>query len=60
MEIKSGIDAKIIPDGEAAPLNGFPDYGLDLSKAKNIGYDFSHIDSHLYGLLDKHIAAATP
>jgi len=58
VETKTGNEAIIMPDGEPAPFNGFPNYGLDLSKARNIGYDFSYLEQCLYDLLDKYIESA--
>ncbi|MCL1820155.1 MAG: NAD-dependent epimerase/dehydratase family protein [Oscillospiraceae bacterium] len=58
VEKESGIKAIISTNGECASFNGFPDYGLNLSKAKNIGYDFPQLDSCLYSLLNKYIEIA--
>lgn len=58
VENKSGIKAIITSDGDSASFNGFPSYGMDLSRAKNIGYDFPQLDSYLCSLLDKYIDTA--
>ncbi|MCL2204815.1 MAG: NAD-dependent epimerase/dehydratase family protein [Defluviitaleaceae bacterium] len=59
VEAKTGIEAIILADGEVASFNGFPDYSLDLSKARSIGYHFPQLDTHLYTLLDKYVENAT-
>jgi len=58
VESKSGVKAIISPEGEAAPLNGFPDYGVDLTVAKKLGYKFPEIIPQLHNLLDKYICDA--
>jgi len=56
VEAKSSIKALITDKGEAAPLNGFPDYGLDLSLAEKNGYKFHDLRTRLYELLDKYVS----
>jgi len=58
VERKSGVKAILAQDGDAAALNGFPDYGLDLNLAKQIGYTFADVKEPLYGLLDSYIETA--
>jgi len=58
VEQKSGVKAILSADGEVATLNGFPDYGLDLSAANRAGYTFADIKSPLYALLDSYIKVA--
>jgi len=58
VERKSGVNAILTPDGDAASFNGFGDYGLDLSLARQIGYDFPEINTPLYKLLDDYITTA--
>jgi len=58
VEAKSGAKAFITDSGEAAPLNGFPNYGLDLSLAEKNGYEFHSLHTCLYELLDKYISMA--
>lgn len=58
MEAKSGVKMLLSDAGEAAPLNGFPDYGLDLSLAEKHGYEFHNLYTRLYELLDKYIDVA--
>jgi len=59
VEEKSGNKALLNPDAEPAPLNGFPDYGLDLNKAASLGYNFPKLDTALHALLDHYIIEAT-
>ena len=56
VENKANTKAILSEEGENAPFNGFPDYGLDLSKATEIGYDFPNLDMRLFDLLDKFIS----
>jgi len=58
VEQKSGVKAILAQDGEDATLNGFPDYGLDLSLANQIGYAFADIKKPLYSLLNSYIEIA--
>ncbi|MCL2361985.1 MAG: NUDIX domain-containing protein [Defluviitaleaceae bacterium] len=58
VEGTSSQKAIILNEGENAPLNGFPDYGLDLSRAKQIGYEFADLKPLLNSLLDSYIKLA--
>jgi len=54
----AGRKAIICSEGEPAPLNGFPDYGLDLSLAEKIGYNFPALEPSLTDLLKSYVATA--
>ncbi|MCL2854486.1 MAG: NAD-dependent epimerase/dehydratase family protein [Defluviitaleaceae bacterium] len=58
VENKCGVNAIISDDGAQAPFNGFPDYGLDLEKAEQIGYTFPSLNTPLHNLLDRYIKIA--
>jgi len=58
VERKTGAKAIISCNGDVAPLNGFPDYGVDLSKAKGIGYEVSELKSSFFSLLDSYVKIA--
>jgi len=51
IEEKSARKAVLSDTGEPAPLNGFPDYSLDLSKAEALGFHFEETRTHLHRLL---------
>jgi nucleoside-diphosphate-sugar epimerase len=59
VENKAAAKAVISEKGEQAPLNGFPDYGLNLEEATRMGYTFPALAGQLYNLLDKYIEIAT-
>ncbi len=58
IENKTGIKAILSNDGENAPYNGTPTYSLNLQKAEKIGFNFSHLNTWLYELIDIYIATA--
>jgi len=58
VENKTGIEAIISNEGENASFNGFPDYGLDLSRAEQLGYMFPSLKTQLHNLLDYYIHIA--
>lgn len=58
VENRSGVKAVLSEVGEKAAFNGFPDYGLDLSRAAGIGYEFPNLDDQMHNLLNKYIDIA--
>lgn len=56
VEKKTGKRAVLSEKGEPAPYNGTPDYLINTDKAAALGYNFSHINSFIYDLLDYYIA----
>lgn len=58
VETITGKQAILSENGEASPRNGKIDYSLNTSLAKNLGFQFSHIKSYIYDLLDMYIELA--
>ena len=53
IEDKTGNKAIISDKGDAAPYNGAKTHSMVLDKAKGLGFEFSTVDSWIYGLLDR-------
>lgn len=53
IEDKTGNKAIIYDNGDAAPYNGAKTHSMVLDKAKGLGFEFSAVDSWIYGLLDR-------
>lgn len=52
-EEKTGAKAVLTRTGENAPYNGTKTHSMDLKKAKDLGFEFSSLDSWLYELIDR-------
>lgn len=55
VEKKSGRQAILNHDGDAAPYNGTPEFSVNTEKANKLGFTFSNINDWLYELLDYYI-----
>lgn len=55
VEEKSGRQAILNHDGDAAPYNGTPEFSVNTEKANKLGFTFSNINDWLYELLDYYI-----
>ena len=58
IEDKTGTKAVITTDGDNAPYNGEPEYGINTEKAENLGYKFSNLKDWIFDLLDYYIMKA--
>ena len=58
IEGKTGAKAVITADGDNAPYNGEPEYGINTEKAENLGYVFSNLKDWIFDLLDFYIREA--
>ncbi|MBP5493899.1 MAG: NAD-dependent epimerase/dehydratase family protein [Lachnospiraceae bacterium] len=58
VETKTGTQAIISEDGDAAPYNGEPEYSINTDKAKALGFEFLNLKDWIYELLDYYIGEA--
>ena len=52
VEVKTGRKAVFSPDGEPCPYNGDESFSLDVSRAGDLGFAFSDLNSWFHPLLD--------
>lgn len=55
VEEKTGNQAILDQNGEAAPYNGEPEYSINTDKANSLGFRFSSLHNWIYDLLDYYI-----
>lgn len=58
VETKTGKQAILSKDGDAAPYNDGIDYSLNTKLASDLGFQFSPINSFIYSLIDEYIESA--
>ena len=58
-ESKTGITPIFNENGEAGPLNGFPNLSLNVELAKSIGFAFSDVNDWIFELIDDFIILAS-
>ena len=52
---KTGKQAILCDEGEAAPYNGTVDHSVNIDKVAELGYEFSNVEDWIYELIDKYI-----
>lgn len=55
VEEKTGTKASLDENGDAAPYNGEPEYGINTDKAEALGFEFSTLQDWIYELLDYYV-----
>jgi nucleoside-diphosphate-sugar epimerase len=60
LEKKTGKQAVLSSEGEAAPYNGGQSFSLNVDRGEKLGFKFSNLHEWIFDLLDQMIAAYRP